>query len=501
MLGSAFGVALAATLAWFWFGHPSGGPGSIRVERLQSPAGDAQAGLFADGLAGDLAMMAQGRRSTLRIFDPGAGPSPRFVLDGHVRSVAGKLGAILELHLAGDGSIVWSTSFEEPLAAAVNMRRQAALKLANVLTCTVGDGDQEFKDIEVLRLFLAACEGIDYGTDAPDGSGSVRDLFRKVVDRAPNFARAWAELAVGDAIHVPSPSESPEAFAAGRKITEQDAARALALDPRQARAWVARSMVATRVVDWFQSEADLSRALALDPDERLALEDHGDNLGQIGRYRDVLAVRRRLVNSDPLTLSNWSNLAQVEGYSGDLNAARATLDQAEKRWPGQAEIGDERLYLEARIGDPATARRLLDDPTGRTPIDPARAEYLRLLIAARSDPKRAEEAAAYMLAHAGKDLPLRNAIQGLVDVGHVDQAFDLAESHVADIANERNQLDGVFRPYMARFLANPRFMPLAARLGLIDIWRRTGLWPDFCTGPGAPYDCKAEARKLLSKGA
>ncbi len=39
-------------------------------------------------------------------------------------------------------------------------------------------------------------------------------------------------------------------------------------------------------------------------------------------------------------------------------------------------------------------------------------------------------------------------------------------------------------------------MALAARIGLVDYWRSTGEWPDFCFDPRLPYDCKAEAAKL-----
>jgi hypothetical protein len=39
-------------------------------------------------------------------------------------------------------------------------------------------------------------------------------------------------------------------------------------------------------------------------------------------------------------------------------------------------------------------------------------------------------------------------------------------------------------------------MRLAARLGLVDYWRSSGHWPDFCADPGLPYDCKAEAARL-----
>ena len=43
-----------------------------------------------------------------------------------------------------------------------------------------------------------------------------------------------------------------------------------------------------------------------------------------------------------------------------------------------------------------------------------------------------------------------------------------------------------------------RFMPLVARLQLPQYWRASGHWPDFCSQPGLPYDCKDEAAKLAA---
>jgi hypothetical protein len=56
----------------------------------------------------------------------------------------------------------------------------------------------------------------------------------------------------------------------------------------------------------------------------------------------------------------------------------------------------------------------------------------------------------------------------------------------------------LFRPPQARLRADPRFMQVAAHLGLLDYWRRSGDWPDFCSEPGLPYDCKKEAAKLTA---
>jgi hypothetical protein len=56
----------------------------------------------------------------------------------------------------------------------------------------------------------------------------------------------------------------------------------------------------------------------------------------------------------------------------------------------------------------------------------------------------------------------------------------------------------LFRPSQANLRADPRFMQVAAHLGLLDYWRRSEDWPDFCSDPDLPYDCKKEAARLTT---
>jgi hypothetical protein len=39
-------------------------------------------------------------------------------------------------------------------------------------------------------------------------------------------------------------------------------------------------------------------------------------------------------------------------------------------------------------------------------------------------------------------------------------------------------------------------MALAVKWGFAAYWRSTGQWPDFCSAPNLPYDCRAEVAKL-----
>ena len=53
-----------------------------------------------------------------------------------------------------------------------------------------------------------------------------------------------------------------------------------------------------------------------------------------------------------------------------------------------------------------------------------------------------------------------------------------------------------FRPELHEFRKEPRFMVIMKQAGLLDYWRTSGKWPDFCFETDMPYDCKAEAAKL-----
>ena len=96
----------------------------------------------------------------------------------------------------------------------------------------------------------------------------------------------------------------------------------------------------------------------------------------------------------------------------------------------------------------------------------------------------------------------RDALSWLAGLGDVEGAF--READLAFTAETMSPAVGLwygntggtgvlFSPATASMRRDPRFMKLAARLGLVGYWRMTGHWPDFCFTPGLPYDCKTGA--------
>ena len=163
-----------------------------------------------------------------------------------------------------------------------------------------------------------------------------------------------------------------------------------------------------------------------------------------------------------------------------------------KKWPHDPAIDYAEFGLQFRYGDPHAALELL--PRIIESSDAGMAPY-RKYIAARLDPTPAnvDDAVAALKARASNNPRNRNMILlALVNFRRVDEAYQLMEDPgFQPFINS----DALFRPDFAAVRADPRFMPIAARLGLVRYWRATGSWPDFCTIERLRYDCKAEAAK------
>ena len=85
-------------------------------------------------------------------------------------------------------------------------------------------------------------------------------------------------------------------------------------------------------------------------------------------------------------------------------------------------------------------------------------------------------------------------VQTLATFGRKDQVIDLMLHYpggpVAGLESET-----FFRPALRDVWRDPRSMAAAAHLGLLQYWKTSGNWPDFCSDPKLPYDCKKEAAK------
>ncbi len=504
---SAAMAALAAVLAiaggtWLALGMPGwpqAGEG-VAVTPFDTAPDDASARSFADGVADEIASTLAKVDMKSRLTEPGlTGPQrdaaavrlgAAFSLGGRVRRDGDVLHVTLALADARRHDVLWSAEFTRPAAQAEALQAQVATEVASVLHCTVDAGNfGGHIPPESLSLYLRACDAV--GTEGPD---KVRDMFRQVVTREPGFANAWANLAMATALA--AQDMSPELAAPARRDAQTAADQALRLDPKASMAYAAYILI-LGPGHLEERQVLLSRGMSISPNNILLNQMEGDLLGQVGRNNEAIANYRRAALLDPLHPDFTVNLAGALASGGSLTEARMLVDQVARLWPDVTDVPETRITMEARWGDPGRALALIDDPKSR-PADweaPMIEKWRRFSLVRRDhDPAKTAAFATDVLANlAAGRTDLNRAIRDLVGVGATEAAFNVAQR-----ATPADPLDTevLFRTQADGMRRDPRFMPLAAKLGLVEFWKRTNHWPDFCEAKDRPYDCRAVAAKL-----
>ena len=373
------------------------------------------------------------------------------------------------------------------------MQEQVAARVAAVLRCALDAnsfaGGRMNRDH--LRLYLRACEALNFAD--PE---TVRALFRQVVVEEPRLANAWAYLGLASALA--ATDLPPDLAAAARREASAAARRARQVDPKCGMAYVALDVATGTTGHLRQRQALLLQGLAVAPDTAGLYYDEAVLLGQAGRSAEAVAFERRAVMLDPLLPDFTADLAGALAGAGRLVEARAMIERAARIWPDDYSVLEHRIGFEARFGDPARALALLDDPASR-PAEweaPTIDDWRRFSIALETrDPAKVAAYVADVRARlAAGRMDASDAIKRFTPMGATDAAFAAAFAAPPEAINT----EILFRPSADAMRRDPRFMPLVARLGLVDFWRRTGRWPDFCRAPDRPYDCRAVAARLAA---
>jgi tetratricopeptide (TPR) repeat protein len=317
----------------------------------------------------------------------------------------------------------------------------------------------------------------------------VVPVFRAVVEHAPKFTGAWAKLIHAET-EITVSGDSPEDSAGMKSYLLQDMATARKLNPDMAELLIAEAALLPPRALHRRMEL-LERAVARNPESPEAAASYSEILAEVGRGYESIERALRAVQLDPLSPSQRDNLITALAYNGQIDAALEELRKAEQLWPGASNLLGARYRVHLRYGDPREAMRIqrLGAYGG-----PHRDAFLR----ARIDPSPANIEDAISRPRAWT----RHTPQGIGELAQVLGAFGKDEELFAILLNwpEQSDVDAIFgvlfRPALRNFRQDPRMIAVAKRIGLVDYWRKSGKWPDYCREPDLPYDCKAEAAKL-----
>jgi DNA-binding winged helix-turn-helix (wHTH) protein/TolB-like protein len=463
----------------------------VRVDPFEMRAGDAAARDFGRDLAADLSRFANAAERGFTVVEPGTvgGPDADYVVRASIRSERGWLRAHARLVRMSDGEIVWSRAFERPLAEADALREQAAVRIADVMTCTETARRRNAGPFsaESLRLIFSIC-----GQLQDQRYSEVRALLQRLVRSEPEFASGWAWLALFEALealNAPRPEDHPLAGDA-----RGHAARALALDARTGGAYSALSLMTYGRHRWVQRAGILERGIALDPHDGHLWQEYSIVLRNLGRMNESVVAARRGAGLDPLSPYRFGTLVQALIFAGQPDSAAGLLAEGERRWPERMPVA--RFFFAVARGDAARALAMVESSSYlRERLEPNVA-LTRLDLETRLDPtgaRRQRLLAAFRAAVAAEPRSVGVADM-LVFHGMKEEAIRLLGA--ADPADWDPEI--MFMPAAAALRRDPRILDLAHRHGLVLYWATSGKWPDFCAQPHLPYDCRAEARRLLA---
>jgi tetratricopeptide (TPR) repeat protein len=379
-------------------------------------------------------------------------------------------------------ALLWSKNFEGGQGAYGDLKQQVAVVASKVLDCATQAVPDEGTKLnqKTLKLYLNGCADLA-------GSTEFRRLvpvFREVVRRAPRFEGGWAKLVITEALVIgyeALPRTGPEAA-----ILRKDIAGARKLNARMAEAYAAEYILLP-LNDFAGAAALFDRVPRDGPDSLVILGIQGDFLSRVGRIKDVVGAAKRAVELDPISPDTRADFVNALTYAGQPDAALKELKEAEKTWPAADVLTEARFRHFLRFGDPKEALRIM------SPDDVGYQSF----ILARIDPTelKMDRAIADAKARIGQSpRGLDRYAATLAQFSRTDEFYRTMDQLHGP--SDKISTEMLFWPVFRSVRQDVRFMRLAKKTGLLNYWRTSGQWPDFCFESDLAYDCKEESAKL-----
>jgi tetratricopeptide (TPR) repeat protein len=397
---------------------------------------------------------------------------------------------------------LWSGAADGASAKRDQVQATIATEIVGVLSCSNRAlvPAHGLTDPDLLSRYLHACDIFVRGFYSDRDKYDLLNSLREVSAKAPDFVPAHSDLAKF-ALYFAA-TLPPDQAAPLRKEADAEAHKALALDPKSPDAYLALSWLLP-VTDWAGQEKLLRQGVAADPSWPHTNGFLGFILIDTGRLQEAAGYLQRAATAD-LQIDWGPANAGSQCNAGQFDQAMSYLSDALKRKPDDFDVRNTLvhcLYLAKRwpdlhkaVHDPALR------PTGFTDEHVARDDIYTQAAETRTAAAIAKARALAVAAPSGSNSVITQGIEMLAVLGLTDDAFELAKRYTAGAPLTGGTTDFLFGPLTVSLRRDPRFMVLADRLKLLDFWLTSGKWPDFCSEPNWPYDCKKEALAVKAGG-
>lgn len=414
-----------------------------------------------------------------------------YILEGSIQKTGEKVRVTVQLIKAADGYNLWSDRYDRNLTDIFAIQDEIAKAVASAMSITlgVGEGDPQTGGTQSFDAYDAYLAGVSlFRQNESESTVQAIQLLEKAVALDPRYARAWSTLAFayGNTANSFVDERTEELY----QKSQDAAVRAIEIAPNAVASLQAAAYVQMRNRDWIGAEQSLTKALRLAPSDYEVNLNYGQFLLRVGKPKEAIGYFRPAAKLEPLLYQPILMLVWAHEIGSDFDLAMRELDQ------GRDLIGAQvfRQLQTAVIGMETHDRSLIVQASQDLMAEEAVPDSTALLTRTMLSLLDAPEAARSRLHEFHED----------PDFGSVFARFGIAvwASYFGDpelaLATYRELFEVeepnifmVWRPIEEKTRRLPGFADLVQELGLVNYWRSTDNWGDFCQQDGgADVECQ-----------
>ena len=357
----------------------AGEPPSLAVLPFSNRSGLAEDEVFAVGMVEDL-IEALSQGVNLRVisssatarFRDGAIPnldgmarqlSVRYLLEGNLRRVGENVRVTAQLVEAESGAVLWTQRFDRPFAELAALQEDLVMEVAASLDAQVSRVEMEraLKKPEDLTAWEAVMRSsAAYQQIFGDNLAKAVDEARRAVQIAPDYGLAYACLAYAEsAVHMILLEDNDPAFQRGIRA---HAEKAIALEPNNALVLGYAASALAHIGFSHEALHPAARAVQLSPGGSFGHYARAVACLMLNRCDEALvhidAEMRTMPGSHRIYLSlGWKGNALIR--AGRWDEARATFDQAIALNPGATSSTASNVLVCGHLGQLEAARAFM----------------------------------------------------------------------------------------------------------------------------------------------
>lgn len=416
------------------------------------------------------------------------------VVDGSIRRAAGKVRINAHLNEAATQTTLWTDKYDRSLDDIFAVQDEISEAIAVALDTAFFPQKTAPIDPAAYDLYLRTRQsGIQ-----PESIARGIAAMESVTRMAPDFADAWALLAhmrLFESMHLPYAERAPL-----RALAEANSSRCLALDPDNPVTFASIWMLFDPFGAYLEQEAVCSRVNELGSNSAMSQMGLGYFLEGVGRMREAVTHARRGHELDPRNENTSALNGQSLWRSGRFAEGRAAMEAHLEAWPDSSDTAATLILACAHQQDWSAVDTLIaPQRLAKYPLREHKA-LVGLLALMRSPAPEVRRVIVDMVkARVAKTGHIDQlSLTWMAELGFVGEAFDLLDGAKLGPAGGKGDTLGpnayrshlIFPAAYRALRADPRFVKLCARLGLVEYWLATQKWPD-CADV-VPYDFRKE---------